>query len=143
MKFDELVFHDSNLKDLSFSITDGKKCEVTIKVEICKDISISMERMPILIKFFDVANLVFAVNVYEMLLNETAGNVSNAYSKVKLKNLHNKFDSTYHIKKQLQNFRIYLCDGYLEIIAKGCRISRGVPGTRTEFRKGMGNDEER
>lgn len=105
MLFDNLNWHDGQLKRVNVSHGDKNIGKYTLEVEVSYYESDNSEnRSSAVLKFENVQRLNLSCDFKELIDNLHAGNISNGYQ---------KGDGVY---------RIYLVDGYLEIFAQEVQI---------------------
>lgn len=120
---DSIYWHDGILEDIRFSATETDG-DLVLQAQIYEshDAQFGVEalaghkapaRKRLTVQFRDVAACQFTCDAKELLDNRSAGNISNG-----------------HVTAQSQpngggylTFRIYLCDGYVEITAKDANVT--------------------
>jgi hypothetical protein len=108
-KLNSIYWHDGLLDDIHVSIGKDKSF-IQLKVRVYGDPE-SSSRDSLDVRFLDVSSCLFSFDVNELLDNLSAGNISNGYSKISNEEL------------RLFTYRMYLSDGYIEIISKGVEVS--------------------
>jgi len=97
LKIDNLLWHDGNLLDISYSMNTKGKAEITLIVDLYKNYDSPREqKVKITCKKIKTCDL--NLDIYELKDNQSAGNIANGY----LKN---------------NCLWIYLSDGLVKIVA--------------------------
>ena len=107
-KLNSFYWHDGLLEDVHFSV--GKNSShILLKVQVYAG-SEAPHRKGFELRFTGVTSCVFSCDVNELMDNLSAGNISNGYAK--------------DLKQEegLFVYRMYLSDGYVEIVSKSVEV---------------------